>query len=68
MKLKLQWPIILVPTWKDKMIKYAKEGRSLAAVKEIKYGLNIGLKDAKLLWDTKYKPKYYKPTDSFNYD
>lgn len=62
MKIKFQSPIVFVPTWKDKVIKYAKEGRALMAIKTIKEGnKGIGLKEAKHLWDAEYKPKYYKP-------
>ena len=34
------------------MIEAAGNGAALQAVKEIKFGLNIGLKEAKELWDT----------------
>ena len=61
----LRTPIIIkfqnpfIPSWKSKMIEYAKAGKSFAAVKEIKNGKNCSLREAKDLWDTKYKSKYY---------
>ena len=66
MKIKFQWPVVIIKGWKGRMKEAARNGRSLLAVKEIKCGLNIGLKEAKELWDTKYKKKYYRePVSEF---
>jgi len=65
MKIKFQCPIIIIKGWKGRMKEAAKNGAALQAVKEIKYGLNIGLKEAKELWDTKYKKKYFNPPPDY---
>jgi len=54
--------------WKKRMKKAAREGKALTAVKYIKLNLDVDLKTAKYLWDTKYKPKYYNPPKNYNYE
>ena len=66
MKIKFQWPIIIIKGWKGRMKEAARNGYPILAIKEIKLGFNIGLKEAKELWDTKYKQKYYKPNNKNN--
>lgn len=69
-QVKFQWPIMYYTVfgaaitpfgWKRRMKKAAREGKMLQAVKEIKFGTGLGLKDSKELWDNKYKKKYYRP-------
>ena len=60
MKIKIQSPIILIPDWKDRMIEFAKQGKSMGAIKEIRDGLNVTFESAVFIWNNVYKEKYFK--------
>ena len=60
MKIKFQSPIVLMPDWKYRMIEFAKQGKSMGAIKEIRDGLNVTFESAVFIWNNVYKEKYFK--------
>ena len=60
MFIKFRWPITFIPKWKHDMIIYAKKGELLMAVKALMKGKNLTIKEAKDIWEEKYRDKYFK--------
>lgn len=57
----LRSPIVFEGGWKYRVIQFAKKGKSLAAVKEIRDAKGWPLIECKRYYDEIIRPKYYKP-------